>query len=239
MLREVSRRRWGRVPGVIVLGVPVLGALGSACGSTVTGHPVPASSATSVQHVTGGLTALLPRPERFPPHYTIVVLPPEQARRAAGDLRGIPAGAEVEPAACAAPVPEFDAGRAAIEVGSDDEARVTVTVELVRTDEALARVRERTGRCALVRVRQGPLTTTVVSVPEPLPGVAADDAFALRRTVTGTRGGAGLTQSMHTRLAQIGDVRINVTCLTFGDELPDTGTLDQVFTAAVDGVRHG
>ncbi|WP_196814484.1 sensor domain-containing protein [Nocardia sp. BMG111209] len=229
MVREVARR----VPAAMVLG-----ALLSACGSTVAGQPGPVRSATAVQHV-GGLAAMLPRQEAFPAHYTVVVLSPEQARGALDDLRGVPAGAPVEPGSCAIPAIVVDAGSTAVEVGSDDEARATVTVELLRTGEPLARVRERSARCALVRVRQGPLTSTVVTAVEELTGVAADDTLALRRTVSGTAGGPGLRRSMYTRLAQIGDIRVNATTLTFGDDAADTAALDRVFAAAIDAVRHG
>ncbi|MQY25239.1 hypothetical protein NRB56_07950 [Nocardia sp. RB56] len=234
MVPEVASRRWGRVSGALMLG-----ALLSACGSTVAGQPGPIRSATSVRHVAGELAAMLPGPAAFPPGYTIVVLSQDQARGALDDLRGVPAGTPVEPESCGVPAAASDPGGTAVEVGSDDEARATVTVELVRTGEPLALLRERVGRCALVRVRQGPLTSTVVTTIEALGGVAADSAFAVRRTVSGTAGGPGLMRSMHTRLAQVGDVRINATTLTFGDDRADTAALDRVFRAAVDGVRQG
>lgn len=44
---------------------------------------------------------------------------------------------------------------------------------------------------------------------------------------------------MLTLMAQVGDVRIAVTLMTFGATKPSTAPLDEAFTAAVQKVRAG
>src|SRR5205823_2362631 len=141
---------------------------------------------------------------QFPASYSTVVLTPDRARRAAGDLTGIPVGAQVDPADCAEPARSFEPERTAIEVGTDDRTRATLTVELLRVDAPLARLRERLERCDSVRVSRGPITNTVVTHLDPPPPANVDEALALRRTVAGQVSGPGLTRSMRSLLGQVG-----------------------------------
>ncbi|MFI5779701.1 sensor domain-containing protein [Nocardia sp. NPDC051570] len=228
--------RYGRAFGR-ALGCAALGLMLTACGSTVSGHPEAARNTTAPS--AGPLTRLLPGREQFPARYTTVVLPPDRARRAAGDISGTPEGAQVDPADCAVPTPSFEPDRGAIAVGTDNDTRATLTVELTRTDVPLARLRDRLQRCGTIRVSRGPVTNTVATQLDPPPPAHVDDALALRRTVTGQVGGPGLTRSLQTLLGQIGEVRIAVTYMSYGDGRADTAGLDQVFTAAVGDVRRG
>ncbi|MCM6774273.1 DUF5642 family protein [Nocardia sp. CDC159] len=216
------------------LGCAALGWLLAACGSTVSGHPEPARDG----QVRGALTRLLPGQDQFPASYSTVVLSPDRAREAAGDITGIPDGAQVDPADCGTPARSFEPDRAAVVVGTDNRTRATLTVELTRADGPLARERERVRRCGSMRVSRGPTTNTVVTRLDPPPPGNVDDALALRRTVTGPVAGPGLTRSLQTLLGQVGDVRIAVTYMSYGDERPDSAGLDQVFTAAVRDVRR-
>ncbi|MFJ1456771.1 DUF5642 family protein [Nocardia sp. N2S4-5] len=221
------------------VGGVLLAGLLAGCGSTVAGHPEALRQTTITRHVGTALPALLPRPDSFPAGYTAVVLPADQARKAVGDVVGIPAGAHADPEDCAPAPPRFGADRTAVVVGTHGETRATLTVELSRSDQPLTALREQLGRCHAVRVQRGPLANAVVTQLDPAPAVAADDALAVRRTVSGPIGGPGLTQSMRTRLAQIGDVRVNATYMTFGDGAPDTAALDHVFGVAVGNVGKG
>lgn len=199
------------------------------CGSTVAGHPV---AVPPVGHVAAPLPSLLPRPTEFPPQYTTVVLGPEQAREAAADLTGIPAGSQVEPVECAAAPADADATM----VGTNDTERATITVELRHTDEPLAALRGRLRRCAVVRARHGALATTVVTQWDPLGSSSADEALAVRRTVAGP-GSAPWHQTMQVRVGQVKDVRISATYLTFTTAPADIVGLERVFAAAVAAVR--
>ncbi|MBF6176740.1 DUF5642 family protein [Nocardia blacklockiae] len=217
----------------------LLSGLVAGCGSTVSGHPEAARPTEITRHVGTALPQLLPGPDRFPAGYTTVVLSADQARRAIGDLAGIPAGARADPEDCAPAPPRFDTDRTAVVVGTHGDTRATLTVELTRTDQPLIALRDQLRRCDTVRVQRGPLANAVVTQLDSTPTVVADDALAMRRTVSGPVGGPGLTQSMRTRLAQVGDVRVNATYMTFGDGAPDTAALDRVFDATVGGVRRG
>ncbi|MBP2190407.1 sensor domain-containing protein [Nocardia goodfellowii] len=211
----------------------------TACGDTVAGHPV-AGEATTVQtQVAAGLEDLLPTQEQFPAGYSVVVLPPEAAAQAAGDLTGIARGATVTPTGCEPPEQRFGPDQTAVAVGTDGDARATVTVELARTRQALSALREQLSGCSRIRVSQGGAITTVATHLDPAPPVDADDSIALRRTVIPDLGGLGSNQSMRTLLGQIGDVRITVTYMTFGASKPDTAALDQLFTTTVRQVRKG
>ncbi|MBB5911299.1 hypothetical protein BJY24_000166 [Nocardia transvalensis] len=221
-----------------LVAVLVAGVL-AGCGATVAGHPVAERQTSITRHVGTPLPALLPGQDRFPASYAAVVLPADQARRAAADLVGVPPGARADPQDCAPSTPRFDTDRTAVVVGTDDGARATLTVELARTDQPLSGLRDQVRRCDTVRVQRGPLANAVVTQLDPPPPIDADDALALRRTVSGPVGGPGLTQSMRTLVAQIGDVRITVTYMSFGDGAPDTTALDHVFDATVANVRKG
>ncbi|MFE7800082.1 DUF5642 family protein [Nocardia sp. NPDC057440] len=208
------------------------------CASTVTGHPV-ASTPTAVQrHIGAQLSALLPDPAQFPVRYPAVVLPPEAAAQAAGDLTGIGRGSTVRPEGCLPPEQRFGPDQTAIAVGTDNSGRATVTVELTRTDQPLAALRNQLKRCETLQVARAGATTTVTTRLQQPPPIDADDTLALRRTVAPEVGGAGLTQSMQTLTGQVGDVRITVTYMSFSDAKPDTAALDELFTTAVQRVRQ-
>ncbi|WP_406279845.1 sensor domain-containing protein [Nocardia sp. NBC_00881] len=212
-------------------------ALLAGCGSTMSGHPVALSPTAVTRHVSAELPMLLPDPVQFPAPYAAVVLPPEAAAQAAGDLDGTGRGASAQPSGCVAPEQKFGPDQTAIAVGTDNDTRATMTVELTRTDEPLASLRARLTRCGSVRVSRAGAVSTVTTELDPPPPVDADDALALRRTVASEVGGARLTQSMRTLIGQVGDVRISVTYMSFAGEKPDTSALDELFTAAVRKVR--
>ncbi|WP_442941217.1 DUF5642 family protein [Nocardia sp. NBC_00403] len=222
----------GRLP--VVAGALLL----AGCASTVTGHPV-VSAPTAVQrHIGAQLAALLPDPAQFPARYPAVVLPPEAAAQAAGDLAGIGRGSTVRPEGCLPPEQRFGPDQTAIAVGTDNDIRASVTVELTRTDQPLSALRNQLKRCETLQVARAGATTTVTTQLQPPPPIDADDTLALRRTVAPEVGGAGLTQSMQTLTGQVGDVRIAVTYMSFSAVKPDTVALDELFTTAVQRVKQ-
>ncbi len=231
------RLRCGAAARVLV-GTALI-ALLAACGETVPGTPVPTQHTAITRHIGTPLARLLPGQDLFPARYATVVLPVDQARRAVADLAGVPPGAVADPEDCAPPQPRFDTDRLAVVVGTDNQTRATLTVELSRTDQPMARLRDQLGHCEAVRVQRGPLANAVVTQVESPPPVAADDALALRRTVSGPVGGPGLTQSMRTLVAQVGDVRINATYMSYEGAAPDMAALGGVFDATVANVRKG
>ncbi|MET7769854.1 sensor domain-containing protein [Nocardia sp. NPDC005366] len=221
------------VSGVIA----VLASLLTGCGSQVPGQPVAVKQTAVTRYVSAGLGTLLPDPSQFPARYPAVVLPPEAAAQAAGDLTGVPRGATVRPRECAPPQQGFGPDETAVTVGTDNENRATLTVELTRTTQPLSALREQLARCGEMRVTGSGTTTTVRTELQDRPRVDADDALALRRTVLPDTGRAGLTQSMQTRTAQVEDVRITVTYMTFSDAEPDAAALEEIFSSAVEKVR--
>ncbi|WP_110035714.1 hypothetical protein [Nocardia neocaledoniensis] len=220
--------------GVVALSLLAL----TGCGERISGTPV-AQSVTAVRHVDGALADLLPTPQRFPARYPAVVLPPQAAAAAAGDLDGVGAGATVDPANCTPPETDAEGEPASVAVGNDDTHRATLTVELARTTEQLARLRDRLAGCERIRVDRAGASATVTTAVDTVVPAGADDAISLRRTVTPDIGGAGLTQTMQTSVGQIGDVRITVTSMTFGAGEPDRAAVDELFATAVRGVRGG
>ncbi|WP_433526348.1 sensor domain-containing protein [Nocardia pseudovaccinii] len=209
------------------------------CASTVTGHPVAAGPGTGTRYVTAQLSALLPDPTQFPAGYEAVVLPPEAAAQAAGDLTGAGRGSTVQPDGCVPPAQQFGPNQTAVAVGTDNETRATMTVELTRTGQPLSALRDQLQRCHQVHVSRAGATTIVTTELQAPPAIDADDTLALRRTVVPQVSAAGLTQSMQTLTGQVADVRITVTYMTFGDTKPDAAALDELFTAAVRKVEKG
>lgn len=224
------------------VGAALLGAAGAmllaGCGAQVPGHPT-AAAAGVTRHIESGLPALLPDSTQFPAKYPAVVLPPEAAAQATGDLSGAGRGANVSPPQCAPPPQQFGPDQTAVAVGTDNEARTTLTVELQRTRQPLSALRAQLKQCATVHVSKAGAQTTVTTELERPPRIDADDTLALRRTVTPAVGGPGLTASMQTRTAQVGDVRITVTYMTFGGGAPGAAALDELFTTAVRKVQQG
>ncbi|MEV0292702.1 sensor domain-containing protein [Nocardia sp. NPDC050710] len=231
----VSRRG----PGIAVSGLAAGAVLLAGCGGAVTGRPVAAEQTVVSRHIDAQLGSLLPDPSQFPGKYPAVVLPAEAAAQAAGDLNGIARGATVQPDGCVPPQQSFGPDQTAIVVGTDNDTRATMTVELTRTRQPLSALRTQLKRCGELRVNRAGATTTVRTELQAPPPVEADDTLALRRTVAPDSGGAGLTQSMQTLTGQVGDVRITVTYMIFSDGQADTASLDELFTTAVQKVRKG
>ncbi|MFD5179543.1 sensor domain-containing protein [Nocardia sp. NPDC058379] len=230
-------RRPGQRRRTLVCAVAVAGLALTGCGESISGTPV-AQSAMAVRHVDGALADLLPTAQQFPARYPAVVLPPQAAAAAAGDLDGVGAGATVSPSRCTPPDPEPGGEPAAVAVGNDDASRATLTVELSRTTEAAARLRDRLAGCEQIRVSRAGAESTVSTVlGTAVPG-GADDAVSLRRTVVPDVGGPGLTQTMQTSIGQVGDVRITVTSMTFGAGQPDEQAVAEMFATAVRRVRE-
>ncbi|MEV0432979.1 sensor domain-containing protein [Nocardia sp. NPDC050413] len=220
---------------VAACAVLMTGAL-TGCAEAVSGIPV-AESATSMHHVEAAPADLLPDPHEFPAAYPAVVLTPQAASAAAEDLDGVGMGATVSPVECTPPESEPGAEPPAVAVGTDEVSRASLTVELSRTTELLARVRDRLRACEQIRVSRagaGSTVTTEVSAHVP---AGADEAMTLRRSVIPDVGGAGLTQTMYTSVGRVGDIRITVTSMTFGAGEPDKAAVDELFATAVRSVR--
>lgn len=221
---------------VCAVGAAVLGCLLAACGTEVSGQPVSARGPVTSAHVDDSLSRLLPDAAKFPKKYAAITLPADTATQAANDLDGILPGAQVDPSACA---PSAPTAGPAVMVGTDDATRATLTVELTRNDQPLSGLRDQLQRCGTVQVGHSGTTATITTELDPPPPLDADDTLALRRTVRSGTGSAGTTRSMQTLLGQVGDVRINVTYMSFTDGRTDAEALDSLFTTAVSKVRKG
>ncbi|GAA5055562.1 hypothetical protein GCM10023318_31840 [Nocardia callitridis] len=219
--------------------LPVVFVLVSAgCGANVAGRPVAEVTTVGARHVEAELSTLLPDPTRFPAGYPAVVLSPEAAAQAAGDLTGVGQGATVLPGECAPDHPRTGSDLTAAAVGTDDAARATLTVELTRTEQPLTALRDRVAACAAVRVRRAGAETTVRTELDAPPVANLDDTVALRRTVLPQVHGTGLTQSMMVFVGQFADVRITVAYMTFAETPPDGVALRELFDTAARKVRQ-
>lgn len=225
--------------GAAVLGSVVLLTTGAVagCSSQVAGTARP-----SEQHATGSvaLADLLLEPSAFPPQYPAVTLPAQAVAQAAPDLTGIPPGARVEPAGCKPPPQDYGPDGTAMVVGTDSTNRSTITVELVRVDAPLAELGAQLAQCREVTTTRNGVDAVVTTTLTPPPQLDADDTLALRRTVASGTGDQGVVQSMLTLVAQIDDIRVQATYMSFGaDATIDTQTLDLLFTSAVLDVHGG
>ncbi len=164
------------------------------------------------------------------------MLPQQAISQAAPDLSGIPAGAEVSPAGCKPADQDFGPTGTAMIVGTDNDSRSTISIELTAVDEPLSARKEQLEECGEVTATKSGATSTVTSTLTPPPPIDADDTLAVRQTVASGAGGDAVTQSMLTLMAQIDGVRVSATFMSFGSGTPDAMTLDELFTAAVQKV---
>lgn len=212
----------------------VVAVCATACSSTVSGDPKPAA-APAPQRIDAPLSSLLLDPAVFPARYSALVLPPQAVAQAAADLTGVATGATVAPDTCKPPGRPTGPDGTAMVVGTDNASRATISVELTRSERPLSVRRAQLADCGEMTVTNSGATSTVRTELLPPPTVRADDSVAIRQTVAS----ASVQQTMTTLLAQVGDVRIASTFMTFRDTPPDTATLDEVFTKAVQRVHAG
>ncbi|MGV8871078.1 MAG: DUF5642 family protein [Rhodococcus sp. (in: high G+C Gram-positive bacteria)] len=209
------------------------------CSSTVTGTPEPSAGGTTSSQSDVDLNTLLIDPSSFPAPYDALVLPQQAISQAAPDLSGIPAGAEVSPAGCKPADQDYGPAGTAMIVGTDNGSRSTISIELTAVDESLSARKEQLEQCGEVTATKSGATSTVTSTLTPPPPIGADETLAVRQTVASGAGGDAVTQSMLTLMAQIDGVRVSATFMSFGSSTPDTATLDQLFTSAVQKVERG
>ncbi|WP_260684054.1 DUF5642 family protein [Rhodococcus sp. KBS0724] len=202
----------------------------SAAGSTTTSATASTKAAP--------LADLLLTPAEFPPPFDAVVLPAQAVPMAAPDLVGVPRGATVDPADCAPPEQDYGPMGTVMAVGTDNASRSTISVELTRSETSLTKLEAQTEDCTSMKVTANGVTSTVTTVILPPSPINADQTLSLRRTVSTPSSATG-GQTMLTLMAQVGDVRIAVTLMTFGATKPSTAPLDEAFTAAVQKVRAG
>ena len=232
-----SRRTAVRTAVVPVVALAAAAIL-AGCTSTVSGEPQPSTTIAAGSPSGKGLSTLLVDPADFPAPYEAIVLPAQAVSMAAPDLTGVPQGAVVDPADCAPPAQDYGPTGTVMAVGTDNASRSTISVELTRTDTPLDDLAEQTKTCGEVTVTDSGAESTVTTEITPAPPIRADDTLALRRTVRSGTGSEQVTQSMVTLIAQVGDVRVSATFMSFGDAKADTVALDDVFTAAVQKVQN-
>ncbi|MFZ2178505.1 MAG: DUF5642 family protein [Rhodococcus sp. (in: high G+C Gram-positive bacteria)] len=235
------RSRRTPVPAAVV--VPILSVFAAVsvltgCSSTVSGVAQPHTVVRAGSVSEKGLSKLLIEPSEFPAPYEAIVLPPQAVSMAAPDLTGVPQGAVVDPLECMPPAQDYGPTGTAMAVGTDNARRSTISVELMKTDAPLDELAAQTEECGEITVTASGAESTVTTEITPAPPIRADDSLALRRTVKSGKGGDKVTQSMLTLLAQVGDVRVSATHMSFGDAKADTAALDEVFTAAVLRVQN-
>lgn len=224
-----ERRHWAFVLGLAVL---VVG-----CATAVPGTPIPDRAGAGSRP----LAELLLAPSGFPPAYPAVVLPAQAVSQAAPDLTGIAPGARVVPAGCKPPQQDYSEDGTAMVVGTDSVTRSTITIELVRSGDPLGELEAQLIECPDVTATSNGVDARVLTTVAPPPPIEADRTLALRRTVESGRAGGTVTQSMLTLIAQVADVRVQATYMSFGagPGPRDTAVLDELFTAAVQRVRAG
>lgn len=210
---------------------------GSAAPST-TAAPKSSSPKSASPKAAAPLSELLLTPEEFPEPFGAVVLPPQAVPMAAPDLVGVPRGATVDPSECEPPEQDYGPNGTVMAVGTDNATRATISVELTKVDAPLDELEAQTRQCPSMTVTANGVTTTVTTEILPPSPIDADKTMSLRRTVVSPKAAAG-DQTMLTLIAQVGDVRVATTLMTFGSATPSTAPLDQAFTAAVQKVKAG
>lgn len=247
------RTKLARLVGAVCV-VATLGAI-AGCAESVSGDALPdtavpsqvaagattssaASSSERASESAVPLADLLLTPAEFPAPFGAVVLPAQAVPMAAPDLVGVPRGASVEPADCVPPQQDYSPDGTVMAVGTDNTTRSTISVELARMNTSLTALDAQTQDCTSMTVTANGITSTVTTVILPPSPISADQTLALRRTVSTPSSATG-DQSMLTLLAQVADVRIAVTLMTFGAGNASTVALDEAFTAAVQKVRAG
>lgn len=213
-----------------------------ACAREIDGSPVEASggassplttTTTAVQAPTGPVGPLLLAPADFPHQYPATTLDPNAAGHALRDIRGVPDAATVAPSTCApAPLPAVPQD-AAVAVGTNDSDNSTITVAVLRVPLPLAIYKAQLERCTSFTFT-GPdqIPGTVTASQAVAPPINADDSVAVNQMVAPAATGSG-TQTTLSLIAQIADIRIQATYMTFQGTEPDAVLLDQAFTAAV------
>ncbi len=241
--RSVSRSR----PLLIALGATAFLSV-AGCGSAVTGTAeAGGQGSTSITSRDGANTpedgqdlgALLIDPSQFPAPYEAIVLPPQAIAQASPDLTGIPAGAEVSPAGCKPTEPSSAPSGAALIVGTDNANRSTISIELTVVEEPLSVREDQLQQCGEVEATKSGATSVIRSTISPAPPINADETLAVKQTVNSGTGTDSVTQSMLTLMAQVDDVRIAATFMSFDDSAPDAAVLDELFTTAVQKVNAG
>lgn len=224
-----ERRYWALVLGSALL---VMG-----CSSVVPGTPTPDRAGSGSRP----LAELLLDPSAFPPAYPAVVLPAQAVSQAAPDLTGIAPGARVVPPGCKPPQQDYTADGTAMVVGTNSVTRSTITIELVRSVDPLAELEAQLIECPDVTATSNGVDARVLTSITPPPPIEADHTLALRRTVESGRESGTVTQSMLTLIAQVADVRVQATYMSFGagPGPHDAAVLDELFSTAVQQVRAG
>lgn len=239
-VNAVRRRRDRYVGRMVMCAALIVTATG--CSTTVAGTALPGTASRTID--VSGISdpaldrslpaALLLPPEKFPASYPAVTLPPSAVAQAAPDLAGIPVGAKVEPPGCL-PLPQnYGPDETAMAVGTSEDGRATISVEVVVPAPTLPELRKHLGECSEVDATDNGVTATVTTVaaPEPLPPMGGVRTLAYTRTVV-SGDDRRLVQSMETRGAQLGDARVLVTYMTFDRREVDRDALDIVFHNAV------
>ncbi|NLE79520.1 MAG: DUF5642 family protein [Rhodococcus sp.] len=200
------------------------------CSTTVDGHARPEQLVD--------LSKLLLAPAEFPEGFDAVVLPPQAVSVAAPDLTGVPQNAAVEPSGCTPPQQDYGPVTTAMAVGTDNDTRATISVELTRSQATVDELEDQAIECGRFAVTSSGTESTVTTQVMPPPPIDADDTLALRRTVQSGGGREAVVQSMTTLIASIGDVRVAATMMSFGPSRPNLAPLDETFVSAVQKVQR-
>lgn len=218
-----------RLPAAMVAVIVSVIALGcvAGCSRTVVGSGVVASdNRLDAVLATTPLSELMLEPSAFPPEFAAAPLRAAAAQGALALADGVPPGARVTPPECQ---PAAPAEAAALEGVHDD---ITLRVMLSRGSGALAARRDQLTGCARFSVATDTGSWDVRTELLPPPVLDVDDAFALEQIQTNeTAGGLSL-------VGEVAGVRVTAAMTGAPARELDTAVLDQVFTAAVQKLRH-
>lgn len=176
----------------------------------------------------------------FPPQYPAVVLPQQVASQAAEDMSGLPMRAEqIEPADCIPPTPPTAPDALAVAVGTNEEDRSTLTLLVEDVGSAsMSDLRDVTTRCTDVSARNRLAEISVHTEILQTPPEAKDAEIVWRRAVRSGTANSAMHETMVTMAAQVGEVRIFVTYLTFGIANPDFAAMGKLLTSQIQKIRH-
>ncbi len=172
------------------------------------------------------LPQLLIDPARFPRGYSAVVLEPASAGAALRTIDGVPEGSTVTPPECVPPAPGPTAAVTGTGLGG------TMAVAVTRVGAPLAVRLDQLAGCPSFAVQGGGAASSVSVTVLASPPVGAD-SYAVEQTISGATSLTALTLA-----AQLENVRVIASTTAPPGELPDTVTLDGLFSDAVLRARH-
>ncbi|MCE5290366.1 MAG: hypothetical protein LLG14_14160 [Nocardiaceae bacterium] len=229
-MTESDMRKW-RLAATAAAAALLVG--GCSEGVVGTARPLPQITPANVQ------TVLLDT-SQFPNTYPAVVLPPQVAVQAAGDMSGLPDAAEnISPSDCRPDAPPSTVGALAVAVGTNESDRSTLTLIVENVGSSSIETLHRyVTHCADITAKNRAAEISVHTEVLPSPADLKPPSFVWRRVVRSGSAQASLHETMVTMAGQVGAIRVLVTYMTFGSPAPDLDAMKTVLNSQLSKIKH-